>query len=518
MRIVRHLVVIGLMVCGPLVFTGCKRSNEQTGGDAQGGNITELQMARVTTFCGACHAVPDPSSFPKAAWYAEVEQGFRFYEQSGRTDLVVPSRDDVVRWYRTSAPDELVLKVVDSSPSPILFLRSSIRLGTDIEGRRPGVSHIRAVSEGAHTDLFVCDMSLNGLFRIVATTDAQPTALLRLLDCQHPAHVEATDLDADGKTDYVIAILGSRLPGDHDKGQVIWLRPGNVVTDSVVTILLSDVGRVADVQAADIDGDDDLDLIVAEFGWRQSGRILLLRQIQLDSKPQFSTTVIDRRHGAIHVPVADLDHDGDLDFVALISQEHEEVAAFLNRGDGIFERQIIYLASDPSFGSSGIQLVDLDSDDDLDVLLSNGDTLDSEYLKPYHGVHWLENRNEFPYRCHNITLLPGVCRAIAGDLDNDGDLDIAAGAWIPHNIHSRPGTGSDEFETLIWLEQLENQRFERHVLHHMPSGGYMALELADTDNDGDQDIIAGRFATGFSSENEWVDLYENKGKSRRDRN
>ncbi|MEJ7638220.1 MAG: VCBS repeat-containing protein [Singulisphaera sp.] len=38
----------------------------------------------------------------------------------------------------------------------------------------------------------------------------------------------------------------------------------------------------------------------------------------------------------MHVPVADLNGDGRPDFVALISQEHETVVAFLNAGNNRF--------------------------------------------------------------------------------------------------------------------------------------------------------------------------------------
>ena len=60
------------------------------------------------------------------------------------------------------------------------------------------------------------------------------------------------------------------------------------------------------------------------------------------------------------MPVGDLNKDGRPDFVALISQEHETVVAFLNEGNGRFRKETIYTAPHPAFGSSGIQLIDLD--------------------------------------------------------------------------------------------------------------------------------------------------------------
>ena len=60
-----------------------------------------------------------------------------------------------------------------------------------------------------------------------------------------------------------------------------------------------------------------------------------------------SAHVVDERHGAIHVPVCDLNGDGRPDFVALISQEHETVVAFLNEGGGRFRKETLYTAPHP---------------------------------------------------------------------------------------------------------------------------------------------------------------------------
>src|SRR4051794_11764753 len=52
---------------------------------------------RVHAFCGSsCHAYPPPDIFPRRAWRAEVERGFRFFEQSGMS-LRSPPIEAVVR-------------------------------------------------------------------------------------------------------------------------------------------------------------------------------------------------------------------------------------------------------------------------------------------------------------------------------------------------------------------------------------------------------------------------------------
>ena len=73
--------------------------------------------------------------------------------------------------------------------------------------------------------------------------------------------------------------------------------------------------------------------------------------------------------------------------------------AFLNEGGGRFRKETIFAGPHPAYGSSGIQLVDMDGDGDLDVLYTNGDVMDPPpILKPYHGVQWLENEGRFPFK------------------------------------------------------------------------------------------------------------------------
>jgi hypothetical protein len=246
---------------------------------------------------------------------------------------------------------------------------------------------------------------------------------------------------------------------------------------------------VADVQAADFNGDGKLDLVVAVFGWRKTGEILYLENRTTDwSKPEFVPHVVDSRHGAIHVPVCDLNGDGKPDFVALISQEYETVVAFLNEGGGRFRKETIYSAPHPAFGSSGIQLVDLNGDGRLDVLYTNGDSMDSHWLKAYHGVHWLENRGTFPFVPHTLTAMPGVQRAVAADLDGDGLKDVVAVSWLPRgNFPQRAKLGLD---SVIVLRQIAPGQFARYWLEK-GSCDHPTCAVGDLMGDGRQHLVTG---------------------------
>jgi hypothetical protein len=246
---------------------------------------------------------------------------------------------------------------------------------------------------------------------------------------------------------------------------------------------------VADARAADFDGDGDLDVVAAVFGWRKVGEILLLVNETADhASPRFTPFQLDPRPGAIHVPVTDLDRDGRPDFVALISQQFETIVAFLGDGRGEFRRETIWTASHPNWGSTGIQLLDFDRDGDLDILFSNGDSLDDLVVKPYHGVGWLENRGSFPFVYHRLTDLYGCNAARAGDLDGDGDLDVVASVFLPFVRPGMPNAGL--VESVIWLEQVAPGRFERWSIE-TTSCQHPTLDLGDFDGDGDLDIVLG---------------------------
>ena len=274
-----------------------------------------------------------------------------------------------------------------------------------------------------------------------------------------PAHAEVIDLDGDGINDVLVANLGS-FPGTNAKvGSVVWLKGNRDGAFTPIT-LLDGVGRVADVQAADFRKVGKKDLVVAVFGFHQTGEILYLENQTTDwDHPVFFAKVLDDRPGSIHVAIGDINNDGRDDIVALISQEHETIVAFLNEGcfdakEGCrFRKEVIYTAPHPAYGSSGIQLVDLNGDNKLDVLYTNGDILDPPYiLKPYHGVQWLENQGKFPFLHHPLTPMYGAMRAVAAEFrPGSGRKDIVAVSCLPPEFY--PQRKEQKLDAMVFLEQ-----------------------------------------------------------------
>ncbi len=482
------------------------------GGDANGVSPVEartVQQAPAAATeeearqrCGTvCHKFPPPDVLPRAAWRDELVRMQLIADgvpepagMMGAATAMIPLPPDMLRiqrYYEGAAPVTLPAHM----PWPAEAAGAGFdRLPLHVEGQ-PGASH------PAIANVRLLDLDGDGAVEVVASDMRAGLLLagppskggtLRVIgDIPHPSRIELVDLDQDGLRDLLVGDLGSFQPADHTNGAIVWMRRGKDGGYTPVT-LASRLGRVADVRAADFDGDGDLDLVAAVFGWRRTGSLVLLENRTTDWKtPQFVAAELDKRHGAIHVPIVDLNADGKPDIVVLFAQEHETVVALINAGGGTFRTETIFEAPHPNWGSSGIDVVDIDRDGDLDVLHTHGDTFDDFILKPYHGVTVLENRGAYPYTARPVAALPGAHRAVAADLDGDGDLDIAAAAMVAGG----GGPAEATLPAVVWLEQTAPGVWARHAIK-IGTPSHATLDVGDVDRDGRPDIVVGAFAFG----------------------
>ncbi len=471
--------------------------------------------AEVRQRCGTvCHKFPPPDILPRAAWRDELVRMQLIMdgvpEPAGMKDAaraMIPLPPDMLRiqrFYEASAPVALPAHTPwPATPNATTgFERQSLRVEGQAGPSRPAIANVRLLDLDGRGRLQVVASDMRaGL--LLAGPPVRGGTLKVIAEVPHPSHIEQVDLDKDGLQDLLVGDLGSFQPADHTSGAIVWLRRGK--NGAFTPIVLADsLGRVADVRAADFDGDGDLDLVAAVFGWRRTGSLLLLENRTSDwTRPQFVAAELDRRNGAIHVPIADLNGDDKPDIVVLFAQEHETVAALINTGKGTFRTETIFEAPHPNWGSSGIELVDLDKDGDLDVLHTHGDTFDDFVVKPYHGITLLENTGTYPYTPRPIAALPGAHRAMAADLDGDGDLDIAAAAMV----FGGGGPNEASLPGVVWLEQTARHTWVRHTIK-VGTPAYATLDIGDVDRDGRPDLIVGGFAFGPAMDGV-VDVWRN---------
>lgn len=476
-------------------------------------SLAPQSVAAIRRFCGDCHAVPRPGSFPREAWPKEVRQGYDLYLASGRSDLVRPVERDALRYFTAGAPEKLVVPRAaeqDEPPAPVRFLAE--QLPETLRRGDPAIAQVVATRDA----ILTTDMRHGDVSRWRRGPDGW--SMETIARSPHPCRVIAVTtaaaateaaprgpgpLPAGG---LLLADLGSFLPEDHDRGGVfaIDVAAGDALpaadraTPPPPRPLVQKLSRTVEAHAFDADDDGHDDLLVAEFGWLSTGALRLLLSgpgavpeeaaggVRPAVAAGFREVVLDRRHGVLGVRLADLDGDGRRDIVAAFAQEHETVDVWWNRGGGRFDHERILALPDPSYGSSGFDVADLDGDGRPDLLHVNGDTMDSGLAKPYHAIRGIKNRGPAGFVVEEIATLVGVCQATAVDLDLDGDADIVAAALHPGAVLEPPGT----FDALLWLERTADGGYRRHSIER-DRCDHAAFAIADVDGDGRPDVVAG---------------------------
>ncbi len=441
--------------------------------------------------CSRCHLMPGPDVFPKRRWSEKI---YAMVTLPGPPDAKKLTKEEVglaLAYYDRRAPEELAkLEQAPEEPGRIRFRREEFTTPQLESTRIPATANVRflPLTDKLHRDLLVADMRSKSLTLLKPWDYDNPRTLeIFAAGMNYPCHTQLVDLDGAFAKDILVASIGQMNPSNEANGSVIALLSRGEEEPRKV-VLREHLGRTADARAVDLDGDGDQDILVGSFGFHGPGELLLLENKTEDwSRPRFTPSVLDARDGYIHIEPVDLDRDGKMDFVTLLSQEYEEVIAYMNKGKMRFDPVTIFKAPHPAWGSSGIQVVDFDGDGDQDILESNGDTLDSNQLAPFHGVTLIENKGGMTFVPHNLAHLYGCMRAVACDLDRDGDNDIVAVSFLPQFTEEI----WKDLDSIIWIENspegFRPYSLEKGKCYHP------TVDVADYNNDGKQDIAVGNY-------------------------
>jgi hypothetical protein len=297
-----------------------------------------------------------------------------------------------------------------------------------------------------------------------------------------PAHVEVADLNGDGHLDVLVSSMGVIPPSNAKTGSVVVL-VNDGTNHFTNRVLLENVARVTYLAAADLNHDGKLDLVVGQFGYLQ-GEVRWMENL---GNWEFKSHQLLDLPGTIHAPVADLNGHGNLDIVALVAQDSEEVHAFFGDGHGNFRDRVLYGSTNKDYGSSGLSIADVNGDGKPDIVYTNGDGFDyaTPGSRPWHGVQWLENLGEGKFSYHRVGDFPGAFSPVVVDLKGDGHKDIVVCSgfndWTKQDAVS-----------LMCFENDGTNHFTPRILAHVPTH-LIVVKAADLFNDGRIELVTGAF-------------------------
>jgi hypothetical protein len=354
-------------------------------------------------------------------------------------------------------------------------------LGDTMTGR-PWITHVAIadLDQDGLPDILACDAQTNTV-RWVRQSTRGVFEERSIGEAMAPAHVAVADLNGSGRLDVLVASMGQIFPSNDRIGSVIVfenLGDGEFRSRTI----LDRAARVSDVRAADFDGDGRLDLAVGQFGYEQ-GEIRWMRN---RGGWEFESHVISGLSGTIHVPIVNLHGGTQPGFLALVSQEYEEIHSFNNAGGELVDT-LIWGSINEDYGSSGLDVADVNADGRIDIIHTNGDAFDYARPgpRPWHGIQWLENRGDGGFVFHRVGQLPGAYSPCAADLDGDGSIDLLAVSGF--NDWSNPGAVS----MMAWLNDGQ-QRFTPVPLAQAPTH-LITAAVGDLDGDGVPEIVTGGF-------------------------
>ena len=348
---------------------------------------------------------------------------------------------------------------------------------------RPLVTNLQLVDldRDGFLDVLYCEARKNTVRWIRQAPRGVFTEQIIAAGIPAPAHVSTGDLNATGRLDVLVASMGQLTPNNELIGAVYVLENLDNRTFRP-RVLLERIARVTDVRAANLTAHPDgrLDLVVGQFGYAQGET----RWLENLGDWRFESRIVNTQSGCLFTPVADFDGDGALDFAALISQQWEEVHWFRNLGQGRFLDKNAWGSTNEDFGSSGLDVADLNRDGRPDLIYTNGDGFDyaSHGHRPWHGIQWLENQaGRFTF--HRVGDLPGAYAPCAADLNGDGFLDLVAVSGFAD--WSDPKSVS----MMAWLND-GRQNFTPVILAHSPIQ-LVTAAVGDLDGNGIPVIVTG---------------------------
>lgn len=439
-------------------------------------------------YCGSCHEYPDPKLLPEKIWAEKVlpEMGLRLGVGDKNTLLtrmslklfdqlnelgIYPnhnliSADDwesIVAYYRENALEEVTANVDDHIVTEGMHLFHQFNILGD-SGRSAQTTMVRFVPK--RKEIWIGSGSkalekydLNGIFKSSFYT---PSPIVDAIDEKDPIYLG----------------IGNMLPNEDRNGRLFMTNEKGTKGK----LLIDSLHRPSQMIKADIDNDGTEDMVILEFGFETG-------QVRLVNGKTGVTSIVSSQPGARNIHLRDGDKDGLPDLYILFAQAREQVSLFHNLGGSKFREEVL-LRFPSIYGSSFLDIADMNNDGHKDLIMSFGDNADySNSRKRFHGVQIYTGDGQNQYTKSWFYPSYGATKTIAGDFDNDGDQDLAMIGFF-----SDPSVKG----SFLYFENKSGMRFDKADLH-VPEEKWLVMESSDMDDDGDLDLILGSFQFGSES-------------------
>ncbi len=319
-----------------------------------------------------------------------------------------------------------------------------------------------------------------------------------IIDSRGMGHRQVADVDGDGKND-IVAVKHSA-----QQNLLIWYRYPDWKEQ-----LICDIGafkdykdyRSCDMRLADMDNDGDIDLI---------GRIGRMKDNSSGVNCWFenpgSKGILEREwkrhdivtsHYAKDIVVTDLNRDGKQD-VVIRTENSKLVIAIQKAADVWSSREIDVPRLD------GTDVGDLDRDGDPDIVINGmwletpSDPINGEWIKRIFDDKWYVQRTGSKGAWYDNNS-----KVVVQDMDQDGLLDIiivnSENRGYPVSWYKAPA----DVKTGSWKEYIIGYMDKSH-----------SLNVADFDNDGDLDVMAGEMPNKPEEAPFPIVIFINQGDSR----
>lgn len=330
----------------------------------------------------------------------------------------------------------------------------------------------------------------------------------------YPASIAVDDLDGDGDIDLAVA----NRTGDSVS---LLMNLGNATFAPQVTYSAGGDSRSIAIGDMDIDGDPDLAVLnhgstnvsillnqgdgtympQAPYFAGAYRNALAMGDLNGDGAPDLAATrgagdslyedgvvvllnsgdgtlASPRMFGAgaspMDVATGDLDGDGHSD-LAVVNQSGNDVSILLNTGDGMFAPHVKYPVDEYP---TSVAIGDLDGDGDQDLAVSN------HHAAPVANegsISVLLNNGDGTFAPHVMYEVYTPFQVVIGDLDNDGDADLACGNGENHTPY--PGFVS------VLLNNGDGT-FAPHVRYGTSHFIARSIAMGDINGDGYADLVA----------------------------